>query len=214
MDLVNFLDVPSSLCIHGLVIDVVAKVLPGGNFRSTAHKWQEQLAEYEALTCDNAWVRAPIGNTEPKVASVLSASGALLALRDISYGSEALEGYRAYKQHLIAYQEFPLGEKYLGHTATDQERLAGRFESYSVATVNRAVFNTEDRHIALGPRTTEPGDLVVIFYGYQYPAVLRRHENEGCFFFIGPAYVYGIMDGEAVREYKARGVEDTLFCII
>jgi hypothetical protein len=25
--------------------------------------------------------------------------------------------------------------------------------------------------------------------------------------------VYGIMDGEAVREYKARGVKDTFFVI-
>jgi hypothetical protein len=55
----------------------------------------------------------------------------------------------------------------------------------------------------------------VILYGSQYPAVLRPHpEDEDCFFFVGLAYVYGIMDGEAVREYKARGVEDTLFCIV
>jgi len=80
--------------------------------------------------------------------------------------------------------------------------------------MNRAVFNTKDGHIGLGPQTTKPGDLLVILYGCHYPAVLRPHEEEDCFYFVGLAYVFGIMDGEAVREYKAKGVEDTCFCIL
>jgi hypothetical protein len=212
MNMIEFVDHAASLCIHGLVLDVVAGVLPASNFKMTARRLRKRLAEIEAhieaLSCSKSWIRAPIGNVEAKVASTLCAGGELwnLAIDD----EEALEGYRAYKQHLTDYETFPS----VNDTATDQEILAERFGNNSAAAVNRAVFNTKDGYVGLGPQAAEPGDLLVILYGSEYPAVLRPHEDENCFFFVGLAYVYGIMDDEAVREYKADGVEDTLFCIV
>jgi hypothetical protein len=210
MDLVN--DEFSVLCIRGLVIDVVAKALPAYNTRTTARRWQGNLARYEALTCNNPWVRTPIGNMEAKVASTLSAGGAVTG--DVLDESEILASYRAYRQHLKVHKTFPLEDLDLDDTATNQTRLAGRFERYSAVAMNRAVFNTEYGHIGLGPLITKPGDLLVILYGSQYPAIVRPHKDADCCFFVGLAYVYGIMDGEAVRAYKARGIEDTLFYII
>jgi hypothetical protein len=213
MSMIDCVDHAASLCVHGLVFDVVAEVLPAWNIKTTARSWRKRLAkieaQVEALPCNNSWIRCPIGNVEAKVASTLSAGGALSNF--LFDDQEALERYRAYKQHLTAYQKFPS----VDDASTDQERLAGRFGSMSNAAMNRAVFSTEDGHIGLGPQITKSGDLLVILYGSQYPAVLRpHHEDKDCFFFVGLAYVYGIMNGEAVREYKARGVEDTLFCII
>ena len=34
------------------------------------------------------------------------------------------------------------------------------------------------------------------------------------FFLIGIAYVYGMMDGEAVRRHQAKGMSDSIFCIV
>jgi hypothetical protein len=210
MDLIS--DMFSVLCVRGLVIDVVSKALPAYNTKMKARRWQENLAKFEALTCNNPWIRRPIGNMEAKVASTLSAGGAVTG--DVLEESEILASYRAYRQHLKAYKTFPLEDLDLNDTATDQEWLAGRFERYSAIAMNRAVFNTDHGHIGLGPLTTKPGDLLVILYGSQYPAIVRPHKDADCCFFVGLAYVYGIMDGEAVRAYKARGIEDTLFYII
>jgi hypothetical protein len=213
MDMIDLADDPSALYVHGLVVDVINKVLPTLNAETTARKWQENLIRMEALPCNNSWIDVPGGNVEAKVASTLSACGVITG--NMIDSSEALESYRAYKQRLISYQEFRPGKDELDHTATDQKGLAARFRNYSVVAMDRAMFNTEDGHIGLGPQATKLGDLVVILYGSGYPAVLRPHqEDEDCFFFVGLAYVYGIMDGEAVREYKAKGVEDTLFCIL
>jgi hypothetical protein len=206
MPMIDFEDHHASLCIHGLVLNVVVSVLPALNIKMTVCMWRERLAEIEALPCNNSWIRDPIGNVEAKFASTLSAGGAVLGIAIDD--KEALEGYQAYKQHLTAYQRFPS----VDHAATDQERRAKRFGDNSAAATNRVIFNTEDDFVRLGPKATKPGDILVILYGSQYPAVLRCHEDESCYFFVGLTYVYGIMKGEAVREYKARGVEDTLFC--
>jgi hypothetical protein len=212
MTLIESVDEPSLLCVSGLVIDVIAKVLPAFNTRTRAHKWQKRLAKIEALPCNNTWIKNPLGSIEAKFASTLSAGGAVLG--NVIDDTESLGCYRAYKQHLTTYQQWPSRRIKIDHPATDEERQADNFDSFSAVAMNRAVFNSEDGHIGLGPRNAKTGDLLVILYGSQYPAVLRpHHEDENYFFFVGPAYVYGIMDGEAVREYKARGVKDTFFVI-
>jgi hypothetical protein len=214
MKLIKFVGHTASLCVHGLVLDVVAKVLPALTTKTTARRWREELAEIEAgieaLPCNESWIHAPIRNMEAKVASTLCAGGAVPS--GVIDGQQILEDYRAYKQHLTAYQDFP--NPSAADTATNQEGRAGRFRLNINVARNRSFFHTKDGHVGLGPLTTKPGDLLVILYGSSYPAILRPHEDENCFFFVGLAYVYGIMDGEAVREYKARGVEDTLFCIV
>jgi hypothetical protein len=60
--------------------------------------------------------------------------------------------------------------------------------------------------IGLVPRTTKVGDLVCILMGAQVPFILRRRETPSTQFeMIGPAYVHGIMDGEAIRFAKRKG---------
>jgi hypothetical protein len=46
---------------------------------------------------------------------------------------------------------------------------------------------------------TEPGDFICILFGCSVPCILRTHPQEdGAFEFIGEAFIYGKMDGEAV----------------
>jgi hypothetical protein len=61
-------------------------------------------------------------------------------------------------------------------------------------------FMTEQGYIAVGPGTSEPGDIVCIFHGSNVPHVLRpRSNDQGGYILLGETYVHGVMDGEFVR---------------
>ena len=53
------------------------------------------------------------------------------------------------------------------------------------------------------------GDIIVILFGSPWPLVLRPTED--WFRLVGTAYVYGIMDGEAVIRMEEEGVEPQMF---
>jgi len=54
-------------------------------------------------------------------------------------------------------------------------------------------------------------DLVVVIRGGTTPFILRRGNNG--YHLLGPAYMHGIMDGEAVQAKKARGGLEAVFPI-
>ncbi|KAI0453613.1 heterokaryon incompatibility protein-domain-containing protein [Xylaria acuta] len=51
--------------------------------------------------------------------------------------------------------------------------------------------------IGLGPTETKPDDLICILLGYESPVVLRK-QNDGNYKFIGPCYLHGASDGDAL----------------
>ncbi len=60
--------------------------------------------------------------------------------------------------------------------------------------------------LAVVPQSCEKNDLVCIFYGGKSPMIIRPLENDEVgerFTLIGPAYVHGIMDGEALEAQEA-----------
>ncbi|KAI9152179.1 Heterokaryon incompatibility protein [Paramyrothecium foliicola] len=58
---------------------------------------------------------------------------------------------------------------------------------------------TRDGYVGLGPSEARAGDVVVIFLGGTTPHVLRpRPDDQGGYFLLGEAYVYGVMDGEVL----------------
>ncbi|KAH8592281.1 heterokaryon incompatibility protein [Bisporella sp. PMI_857] len=61
----------------------------------------------------------------------------------------------------------------------------------------RKVFRTAKGYIGLGPRIMKGGDLCVVFLGAAYPMVVRR--CDGNFRLVGPALLYGFMNGEAEK---------------
>ncbi|MCJ1420187.1 hypothetical protein MMC32_006544 [Xylographa parallela] len=62
--------------------------------------------------------------------------------------------------------------------------------------VYQAFFISHDGYMGLCPRNTQQGDKIFILLGGNMPAVLRL--VKGGYQFIGFAYVYGLMDGEAM----------------
>ncbi|KAK4224325.1 hypothetical protein QBC38DRAFT_371275, partial [Podospora fimiseda] len=74
----------------------------------------------------------------------------------------------------------------------------------------RKVLITPKRFLVLGPRITQPGDLVCIIAGSPTPHVLRSvrlgngevvgEQQEERYQLVGDAYVYGMMRGEALER--------------
>ncbi|KAK4542308.1 hypothetical protein LTR36_006961 [Oleoguttula mirabilis] len=68
---------------------------------------------------------------------------------------------------------------------------------------------TSSRHFALCPPGSQASDEIVVFRGVPMPFVLRKGSEETTHRMIGPAYVHGFMDGEAIEgldkgEYELR----------
>ncbi|KAJ4356703.1 uncharacterized protein N0V89_004739 [Didymosphaeria variabile] len=74
----------------------------------------------------------------------------------------------------------------------------------------RTVALTESGRVMFLPRHSLVGDQVWLLHGGKVPFVLRPlsegREGEGAFRFIGPAYVDGIMHGEAFREGSKKSI--------
>lgn len=62
-------------------------------------------------------------------------------------------------------------------------------------------FITRNGRIGVGPRHLQQADLLVVFWGADMPCVLRE-EGGGHARFLGPAYVHGVMDGEAFKHIE------------
>jgi hypothetical protein len=76
----------------------------------------------------------------------------------------------------------------------------------------RRIFRTTKGHIGLGPRTMKEGDICIVAWGAVYPMILRS--CDGYFELVGPALVYGFMDGEAEKLCQTGSVLEQGFEII
>jgi hypothetical protein len=76
----------------------------------------------------------------------------------------------------------------------------------------RKIFRTAKGSIGLGPRIMKDGDLCVVLLGAVYPMVLRRSED--FFELIGPALLYGFMNGEAEKLCRDGTLVERMFEII
>jgi hypothetical protein len=63
-----------------------------------------------------------------------------------------------------------------------------------------SVFLTTDKRLGLSIANISEGDLVVLCSGLKFPLILRKHENDNEYRLRCPAYISGIMEGEAFPE--------------
>ncbi|KAJ0103863.1 Heterokaryon incompatibility protein 6 [Diaporthe amygdali] len=66
-----------------------------------------------------------------------------------------------------------------------------------------AIFTTIGGRLGIGPRCVQQEDLVAIVRGCRVPLALRQHM--AYYRLVGPAYVSGIMQGEALGSYDEHG---------
>jgi len=81
-------------------------------------------------------------------------------------------------------------------------------------SVQRRFFMTSEGLMGLGPGSMRIDDHIVIIRGAIRPVVLRKTTEGSRYILVGEAYVYGIMDGEAVEEWKAQGEIEQLFPLV
>jgi len=71
-----------------------------------------------------------------------------------------------------------------------------------IADHKRCLFATSNGRLGSGPLDIEVGDQIYLLGGVPLPMVLREASTPGTFTVVGPAYVYGLMEGEALTDSK------------
>jgi hypothetical protein len=79
------------------------------------------------------------------------------------------------------------------------------------ATENRVFARTRKGYYVLGPGVLVPGDTVCVLFGGKMPFCLRPHGDGDRFLLVGECYVYGLMDGEAMRMAARQEIVEKLF---
>jgi len=74
------------------------------------------------------------------------------------------------------------------------------YDAQSPRVRDRLFMTKEDGYMGIGPHTIREGDMMCIFCGAPSCFIIRAsEEHEGCYEFVGPAYVHGLMDEEEVK---------------
>jgi hypothetical protein len=208
----SFDDGSNTLNVNGLIVDQVIDVtcLPT---ELTASSLTAFVALAERLRPYSTWVEGLGGDLEQR-ASLVLISGRIENRVRIT-DEEALQGYQSFKAYVKDRSSIPPPMFGLEAGASDSEKAVARYSRHLRAlNWGRAIFHTKDGHLGLGPMCTQPGDIVAILYGSRFPVVMRPLPTPGEYTFLECVYVYGIMDGEAVRRHKELGREDDRFRII
>lgn len=104
------------------------------------------------------------------------------------------------------------------------EMTARYLRRVDTVTLKRCIFSSRSRMtdgetlFGLAPEMTKRHDLVCILFGCSVPVILREitgggEDTKGKYELIGEAYVHGKMQGEAVKEWKKRGIKAQTFHI-
>ena len=161
------------------------------------------LPDVHTMSISNPW--------KGVVARMLTADAPLRDDANISL-EELVNAFADYLSILLDEKRLLPLELVVSQTPEDREYAATRFQYYLVSACQSRSFFKMSKGWGLGPRITQSGDIVAVIYGSEWPWVLRPHGEE--YQLVGPCYVYGIMDGEAVIEHQKLGKADAMFRII
>jgi len=209
-------DRPSDLIVSGVLFDTVVEVTPAVTLGMTFGDIYTLLEDLERPRCESR-AGTLVGDLETQISLVLLGG----TIRDARMAhQEALQGYRSFKAYLKEVVAVPRRPRDRASGVSDDYTLVGDYQSSLLRNSRyRAVFHTTTGHMGLGPRCTQPGDVVAIPYGSNLPMVMRPLPEQaelpkGRYMLLGASYVYGIMDGEAVRKHKETRMEDDVFRIV
>jgi hypothetical protein len=121
--------------------------------------------------------------------------------------ADAFLGQRKAPEEAFNQFEVWSGRKDLA-SVIDQEDLPTSYINYAARFVHsldksssgRRFLVSDGGYMGLAPESAEEADLICIILGGQTPFVLRPHED--LYELIGPCYVHGIMDGEAMEQLR------------
>ncbi|KAM6513653.1 hypothetical protein FALCPG4_016034 [Fusarium falciforme] len=82
--------------------------------------------------------------------------------------------------------------------ATKAIELDNRFTAAMTIASGRKFAVTKEGYMALVPQLAAAGDELCVMYGMKTPFAIRRQADSDGFELVGPCYVHGCMDGEAL----------------
>ncbi|PKS06077.1 hypothetical protein jhhlp_007911 [Lomentospora prolificans] len=95
----------------------------------------------------------------------------------------------------------PKGELFSPQWDNNLALLFGTKMEY--AATHRRFFITRGGLFGLGPALMEDGDLCVVLLGADVPFVIRPTDTKGHYILIGECYLYGVMYGQAMKEWES-----------
>jgi hypothetical protein len=106
-------------------------------------------------------------------------------------------------------KEFQDSGQHLNDTQMGQ--VTSILNAMESACSGRKLFRTSNDLIGIGPRLIQPGDKICVFRTCKMPLVLRKEPEKEFHEFLGPAYVDGIMHGEALELEKQGSIREEYF---
>jgi len=89
--------------------------------------------------------------------------------------------------------------------------ISNRFHlAVIAASVNRTFFISQKGYMGMGPEAMNERDIICVALGCDVPLVLRKEREH--YLLVGECFVWGLMDGEVMRDKKLRHMLET-FCL-
>lgn len=84
-------------------------------------------------------------------------------------------------------------------------------EKETFACTGQCFFLTAKGYMGIGCRGIQKDDVVCVLLGYNMPLIIRKMANH--YLLVGNAYIYGLMNGEALQDIQGSkaNVEDIIF---
>ena len=80
--------------------------------------------------------------------------------------------------------------------------------------LDRRLFVTRGGKFRLGPLALEEGGIVAVLFGGSVHFILRPHSEGDHYRLVGECYIYGIMEDQAVNEWRESGKPSTYFKLV
>jgi hypothetical protein len=84
-------------------------------------------------------------------------------------------------------------------------------ERLAFSCTSRSLFVSEKGYLGLASKAAQTGDFICVLLGCDKPLIIRREVNH--YLLMGDSYVYGIMNGEVIREVAQgnKKLQDIIF---
>jgi hypothetical protein len=89
----------------------------------------------------------------------------------------------------------------------DFNQLMGRFRADFRGLSHKTMLTTEKHYIGHGPLEMINGDRVCVLLGCDRPLAIRPTTNSNMYEVVGPVMMYGVHDGEIIRQAEAGKLE-------
>ncbi|CAH0045816.1 unnamed protein product [Clonostachys solani] len=173
----------------------------------------ETLVKWEHLAMDKGYDPYPTGE------SAEEAFASTMSIGSIQNGSITLEQFEAWRTTLSWPRKLMklryVGAHYLGAAykiplaalgmLTSKARGDRTFSTATEFTLYRRLARTRLGYLAIVPAESSPGDPVALFEGCKTPLVLKEKGNQ--WELVGPAYMHGVMQGEAWDDTRCVSID-------